>query len=388
MRSAVSVRKTESDGLAGIRAAVRQAAEDLGGLEDIIRPCDRVLIKPNMVAVPEARLSGAVTRWEVCLAAAEIVKEYGGRPAVAESASVGADTRDVILFCGYNNIREAGIPVVDLKTDGGREYRLSENVTTWEFVTQADVIITVPVMKTHDQCGITLGMKNMKGVMPDSSKKMFHRRGLVERVVELNSVIRPSLEIVDGTYAAEGMGPVFGDTKRKDLIIVSKDIVACEAVCGKIMGFGPEEVPITAAAGAAGLGTADLNEIEVIGERIGDVAERFVRSHETVIEGLPESFGMIFDETACTGCRNSVMSALTDMRDEDLLGYTQDLSVIAGRPGSGAPEDPDPEHVVCVGACAERYAHDHGLRIAEGCPPRNNTVVNTMLRGRAEYDYE
>ncbi|MEE3362354.1 MAG: DUF362 domain-containing protein [Anaerovoracaceae bacterium] len=387
MRSLVSIRKTAGDDLEGIREAVRRAADDLGGLEDIIRPGARVLIKPNMVAVPEARLSGAVTRWEVCLAAAELAQEYGGVPVVAESSSVGADTRDVILFCGYDHIREAGIPVVDLKTEGGREYRLSENITTWELVTQADVIITVPVMKTHDQCEITLGMKNMKGVMPDSSKKMFHRRGLIERVIELNRIIKPSLELADGTYCAEGMGPVFGDTKKKDLIIMSKDIVACESVCGMIMGFRPDEVPVTAAAAEAGLGTDDLSEIDVAGEKTEDVAERFVRSHETSIEGLPGSFRMIADESACTGCRNSVMSSLTDMQREGLLGHTEGLTVVAGN-AAGAPGRPDPENTVCVGACAAEYAQRNGLRIAEGCPPRNNTVVKTMLRGRAEYDYE
>jgi len=92
-------------------------------------------------------------------------------------------------------------------------------------------------MKTHDQTEITLGMKNLKGLLADDSKKKFHRDGLIESVVDLNAALKPCLEIVDGTFAAEGTGPVFGETKEMDLIIGSKDIVACEASNGKDHGI-------------------------------------------------------------------------------------------------------------------------------------------------------
>ena len=93
-------------------------------------------------------------------------------------------------------------------------------------------------MKTHDQAEITLGMKNLKGLMRDSGKKLFHRYGLVESIVDLNTVLKPCLEIVDGTFGQEGLGPVLGDTKEMDLIIGSKDVVACESVTGLIMCIG------------------------------------------------------------------------------------------------------------------------------------------------------
>ena len=75
--STVSIRKTTGDEYAAIKAAVDQVIADIGGIEDIIKPGYKVIIKPNLVACPTDRLSGGVTRWEVCLAIYEAVKAIG-----------------------------------------------------------------------------------------------------------------------------------------------------------------------------------------------------------------------------------------------------------------------------------------------------------------------
>lgn len=78
-----------------IRKAVFEAVDRAGGLVERIKNGDRVLIKPNMVDIPPERLNGAVTRWEVSAAAAEYVRECGGRPFIADSSSIGVSTRSV-----------------------------------------------------------------------------------------------------------------------------------------------------------------------------------------------------------------------------------------------------------------------------------------------------
>lgn len=402
-KSIVSIRKTKGDEYERIAEAVKEVIKDIGGLDDVIKPGYKVIIKPNMVAVPVSRCSGAVTRWEVCLAIYREVESIGGIPVIAESASVGADTEDVILMCGYRDLRDSGVRVVDLKSGkpdengqmpaGGRcavdvpDGKIAHEILTWELVRDADAIITVPVMKTHDQTEITLGMKNLKGLMRDNCKKRFHFDGLTESVVDLNTVFKPCIEIVDGTFAAEGIGPVFGDTKRMDLIIGSKDIVACEAVTGKIMGYEPEEVPITVAAAKRGLGTMELSEIETVGERIADVEERFVRCSETKIDGIADSFNIVSGSETCTGCRNTIVSILMEMKEKGFLKYTEDLTII-----SGSPEDIDEDllkgEVVCVGECTKKYAAQNGYRCAAGCPPRNDLIVEAILNGREDYDCE
>ena len=97
--STVSIRKTTGDDYAAIKAAVDQVIADIGGIEDIIKPGYKVIIKPNLVACPTDRLSGGVTRWEVCLAIYEAVKALGAEPVIAESSAAGADTELTIAKC-------------------------------------------------------------------------------------------------------------------------------------------------------------------------------------------------------------------------------------------------------------------------------------------------
>ena len=391
--SIVSVQKIKDQSYESIKATVDQVIADIGGLEDIIQPGNKVMIKPNLVACPTERLSGGVTRWEVCLGIYEAVQAVGGVPFIAESSAAGADTELTIEKCGYQDLRDRGIPVIDLKNtenpkcsmsvDGGIIY---DKIDTWELVRDTDVFITVPVMKTHDQTEVTLGMKNMKGLLGDIQKKDFHKKGVIEGVVDWCAVLKPSLEIVDGTFGQQGLGPIFGETKQMDLIIGSKDLVACEAVTGKIMGYEPEEVMITKAAYRRGLGEMYLDKIEVIGKQINEVASRFKRSSEVTIEGIPSSFRLIFSKDACTACHNTVLSALMDMKAQDLFPYLENMNVVVGPcTKEDLPEDATAENTVCIGICAKPISEELGLRFVVGCPPGNVDVVKGILGGRCEY---
>ena len=389
----VAVQKTQSDDYAGIKAAVDKVIEDIGGLEDIIKPGYKVLIKPNLVAVPTERLSGAVTRWEVCKAIWEACKAIGAEPFIAESACAGAKTDEVIEFCGYSQLIEEGIPVIDLK--GGTQTTcelpvdglLHSGIRSWEIVRDADAIITVPVLKTHDQTEITVGMKNCKGLLQDVEKKNFHAVGLIDSVTDLLRAVKPVLCIVDGTYCQEGFGPVWGETKRMDLILGSKDLVACDTISGLIMGYEPEEVMLTVKAHELGLGEMDPSKIEVKGVQVADVACRFKRAKEVEIPGLPESFKIIFNEKACTGCHNTMISALIDMKNAGLLDYCEGMTACCGPVTEDElPEGANAENTICVGVCAKKSAGDKlGLRCAIGCPPRNARAVQAICGDRYSY---
>ena len=102
-RSVVSIVKTDEDGLQSIGKAVREAISLTGDWEKIVSYRDLILIKPNLVAVPSDRLNGAVTRWEVCKAVADLVREAGGRPVIADSGAVGVDTEEVLQATGYGS---------------------------------------------------------------------------------------------------------------------------------------------------------------------------------------------------------------------------------------------------------------------------------------------
>ena len=378
--SIVSIRRTASDSRADIKAAVDQVISDLGGIEDIIRPGFRVLIKPNFVAVPESKLSGAVTRAEVAAAVCEAVKACGAEPFIAESASVGAETEDVIQFCGYSRLREEGIEVIDLKAlEPVRvpvEGRLLGTVDTWQPVLDADAIITLPVMKTHDQLEITLGMKNLKGLITDACKKRFHRIGVAEGVCELVGLFKPVLEIIDATWCQEGIGPVLGDPVHMGLIIGSRDLTACEAAAGRLMGYEPQEVPITREAAARGFGEADAAAIQIRGCGIESAARRFVRAAEARLRGVPDDFRLVSGPGTCTGCRNTAVTTLAGLSDKQCLSGK---TLIVG-PCNELPEGCTPQNTVCMGNCALNTAgRAFGIPGDPGCPPYDLDAFEALL---------
>lgn len=245
-------------------------------------------------------------------------------------------------------------------------------INTWELVRDCDAIITVPVMKTHDQTEVTLGMKNLKGLLIDTQKKDFHKKGLIEGVVDWCLHLKPCLEIIDGTYGQQGLGPIFGETKKMDLIVGSKDLVACEAVTSKIMGYEPKEVMdhqrrLQSAASVRW----DLSKIEVIGEKVENVASRFKRSCEVEIEGIPQSFNLIFSKDACTGCHNTVISALMDMKDQNLFPYLENMNVCVGPCTEDMlPADANADNTVCIGICCKKLADAQGLPLGCWLPSR------------------
>jgi uncharacterized protein (DUF362 family) len=289
-----------------IRAAVQEALDLIGGVRDIIKPGDLVLINPSWVAPPVDRAAGCITIAEVPRALADIVKEMGARPVIAESSAVGVDSAKVIQQSNYRELLEMGYEVVDLKArkahadmavENGKVF---ENVECWELVRQADVIISVPKLKTHDQTEMTCAIKKLKGLLTDKAKKAMHQQGLFEGVIDLLSAVKPRLAVVDAIICQEGLGPVFGKPVEMNLILAGKDLVAVDATCARLIGYHPSEILLTVNAAARGLGTLDTEQIETVGERLENVKRRFLRAVEDNPEEV-EGFQLIHDEATCTG---------------------------------------------------------------------------------------
>ncbi len=373
-----------------INQAVRRALSLLGDLSDIIAPGRLVLIKPNLVAVPAGPNSGAVTKPEVCRAIADFVRELGATPVIAEASAAGVDTEKVIQATGYDTLRKEGYEVVDLKRtpkitlpipDG----KLISEVESFELVAKADAIISVPVLKTHDQTEATLSLKNLKGLVTDREKKNFHSTGVFDCVVDLVSAVKPVLAVVDGIYGQEGLGPIFGKTVEMDLIIAGRDLVAVDTVCGAIMGFAPQELLLSVKAAERGLGTNNSEQIIVKGEKIEGVRRRFLRSSEDVIVDV-ENFHLLFEEGACTGCRNTVLSSIVDIKNDGSLEYLKGKTVIAGPiQESDLPADVSPDNLILVGKCTKPFAH-LGKHV-KGCPPNNIWVVQAIVGEQAKRRY-
>jgi uncharacterized protein (DUF362 family) len=366
-----------------IRRAVQQALDLIGGIRDIVRPNQLVLINPSWVAPPVERDAGCITIPEVSRAVADIVKDLGARPVIAESSAVGVNSEKVIEASGYRQLRELGYEVIDLKSlkttvqmPVGKA-KVFEAIETWDLVQQASVIISVPKLKTHDQTEMTCSIKKLKGLLTDKNKKAMHQQGLFEGVIDLMAAVKPRLAVVDAIVCQEGVGPVFGKPVEMNLVLAGKDLVAVDSVCARLIGYDPKETLLTVNAAARGLGVMDPENIAIKGEKLEKVKRRFLRA----IEDEPvqmEGFRLIHGEAACTGCRNTVMSALIDMRNADQLMYLPGITVVTG--DAPLPADVPRENIVTVGLCMKEKKT---ARHVPGCPPNNFLVVKGIIGDRA-----
>jgi uncharacterized protein (DUF362 family) len=245
-RSTVSITRCERiDDFKTVFEAVKESLELIGGLETLVSRGDSVMMKPNLVCVKDYR-TGATTNPHVVRSLCRLAREAGAaKLSIAESSTIGCDTREAFEKCGYKRVaEEEKASLVDLKRgatvySGIPNARLIRRIEIPEAVFQADVIINVPVMKTHDMFPVTLGLKNMKGVIRDNDKKRFHVWGLAQAITDLNRLVLPQITVIDGTVGMEGLGPIHGDPVNLGLILSSFDTVAADAVASSVMGIDP-----------------------------------------------------------------------------------------------------------------------------------------------------
>ena len=135
--------------------------------------------------------------------------------------------------------------------------------TVYGDVLDADVLINVPIAKHHSLARLTLGMKNLMGVI--ESRNRFHIN-LAQRIADLNSVVRPSLTVVDAVRILVKHGPPSGnldDVKLTNTVIASHNTVAADAYAATLFGLTGADVPATRIGAEMGLGTMDLSGVRV-----------------------------------------------------------------------------------------------------------------------------
>ena len=384
---AVSIAQTPSEpDYDQVRTAVQEAIQLLGGIRAFVKPGHKVLINPSWVSVVPERKRAAITQPEVTRAVADCVKDVGAHPIIAESSAIGIDSEAVIGASGYRDLRDMGYEVVDLKkTDLALipipNGKIFKEIESFKLVQEADVIIPVAKLKTHDQMELTLAIKKLKGLLSDKYKREFHQQGVFEACVDWYSALRPALSVVDGLYCQEGLGPIFGRPVEMNLIVAGADAVAVDAVCGFVTGFEPNEVPITREAAARGLGLAERDRIAVLGKPIEAVYRRFMRVLEDDRLKI-EDFELHVGEVTCTGCRLGIMSSLFDMKETGQLMYLPGVTLVSGDPP--VAESLPREGLVTVGRCVPKDKRSD--RHVKGCPPNNMDIVKAIIGDRAKVE--
>lgn len=261
-------------------AAVKESVDLLGGIRQFVKPGSRVLIKPNLLSgrPPEKAVT---THPAVVKATIKLVKETGGIPFLGDSPG-GGNLLKVAEKTGIKGVAdEMGCPLIEFTETSemkALEGRTFKKIEVAKAALEADVIISLPKVKTHGLTVLTLGIKNMFGCIPGMFRKIqWHLSAganpeyFSEMLVELYGIIRPELTIVDGIVAMEGNGPNMGRPRPLGLIFAGVDCVALDAVIAEVLSLPVKEVVTTKIAMEKGLGIGDLNGIEVLGEKIENV---------------------------------------------------------------------------------------------------------------------
>jgi len=304
-RPVVSVVKIRSGNTA---AAVERAVELLGGMKEIMGSKTRAMLKPNLVS-PDQR---ATTKPEVIEALARLMLDAGREVSIGEgsAAAPGFNATDEGIFkttdprildpmqeyvfdqLGYTKLARAlGIPLVNLHTGkmvdipvpGGRVY---DRISVHRTVAETDLLVSVPMMKTHVLATVTLGMKNLIGLYAGQAyctvRSCVHddaaakgSPGIAYEILDMVRACPPGLVVIDGTTAMEGNGPSDGDLVDAGLIIAGTNPLATDMVAAFIMGFDRREVPTFAVAIASGMKPAKLADIEIRGDALADLRMNF-----------------------------------------------------------------------------------------------------------------
>lgn len=257
----------------------------------------RVVLKPNLVEYHRNKvintnplIVGAVI--ELCQreGAAEVI--------VAEGPGHCRNVEHLVEASGLGDIlKRHGVSFVDLNHDEpvrrlnlGRLTGL-EHLYLARTVAEAEVLISLPKLKTHHWAGATLSLKNLFGTLPGICygwpKNELHWRGIHNSIIDIALTRTPDLAIVDGIVGMEGDGPLNGTPKPLGAIIMGTDLVAVDATCCRLMMLNPEAIGYLILGRQKKLGLLDGARIEQLGEPIAALAQPF----ETVphLQSIKES---------------------------------------------------------------------------------------------------
>jgi len=279
MGTTVSIVKCDDYESEKVYQKVKDGLNLLGGIGSFVNKGDQVLLKPNFLVgrSPDRCVN---THPAIVRAVAKLVLEAGANPMIGDSPQLGSALK-VAEKCGVAEIaRELGIEIVEFEPievmhPGGKYFK---HFVLGKAVLEADIIINLPKLKTHNLTFLTLAVKNIFGCVPGARKAQWHVRTsqkgnayLSRMLLDLYTLINPALSIVDGIVSMEGKGPGSGKPRKLGLIIAGADAVAVDAVIAEILGASPEQYVALKLALDGHYGTARINDIEVLGELINEI---------------------------------------------------------------------------------------------------------------------
>lgn len=290
----VSITTSSGYELPALRKAVISLLEPLGGISAFINKGERVLLKPNLLSAKDPDLA-VTTHPALVQVVAELVKEAGGIVLIGDSPGFGNFTR-VAGKCGIiNAARTSGAALIEfedaIELQGGGMFRSIHLARAYY---EADKIINLPKLKTHEMMTMTCAVKNLFGAVVGAEKAGWHLKAgrsqqlFARLLLEIYLLKKPALNIVDAVTAMEGDGPGSGDPIKLGLLIAGVSPVAVDVIAGKLAGIDATLLPIEIEAVNMGLPGADIEDILLCGVPL----ETIPQAHFRLPGGMDVQFGL------------------------------------------------------------------------------------------------
>lgn len=367
-----------------------------------LNPSDRIMIKPNLVAwddqFPIAPF-GVYTTTRLIEGLIILLKDKGCSKIVIGEGSVimkkGMGTMKAFEGLGYTALaKKYGVELIDLNESKAQVFTYQEGMELHiaKEAVEQDFFINLPVLKTHGQTKVSLGLKNLKGCLKLKSKRHCHEpeADLEFAFSHIADFVKPALTIVDGIYALEKGALHYGNAYRKNIIIASTDILAADLAAAHTIGYSGDGIDHFRHYAKRHNTSLCLSDYTLVGEpidkHVAPLKWDWVWTEGNTGPGVFAKMGITgtalpkYDETLCSGC--SPIANLTNI----LV-----LSAFEGKPlpkveilnGKKMLARPGYDKTVLLGNCMIKANKDNP-NIAEtvkvkGCPPVPEDVVSALL---------
>ncbi|NJD92365.1 MAG: DUF362 domain-containing protein [Geobacter sp.] len=267
----VSIEKVPSYDYEEVSAGLQRLLEPLGGIGAFVRPGERVLLKPNMLAgkPPEAAVT---THPALVREVIRLVQSAGGIPLVGDSPGIGTQ-RGVAKKSGIMAVvEECGAEFVEFaRTTEVASKGLFKRFEVAAEYLEADRVINLPKLKTHEMMTLTCGVKNIFGILVGAAKPAWHMQAGFDRelfaraLLDLYLVRPPDLTIVDAITSMEGDGPSSGEPRHTGLLLAGVNALSVDLIAAELAGIPKHLLFVEQEAVKQGLQGVDRDKIELCG---------------------------------------------------------------------------------------------------------------------------
>jgi uncharacterized protein (DUF362 family) len=340
-----------------------------------------VLIKPNLVRPNPDFPSATTTDARVLIALLRLCRDAGAKKiGLGDKPGIGLSCRGAEKLLGLQEYQaETGAHFVYFDEseevwEENPQARVCNKVPVPSVLRQYEVLLDVPKMKLHMHVGVSLGIKNLFGLVPEHFRMKHHREDLQRFLVDYLYLVKPDFTVIDGLWALEGQAPICGTPVQDfNTLVASTDVVAADAVGAWLMGYEPAEIAMIRMAAAEGFGCADLSALDLIGPPL-DTLRRFFKRPVLSSQGVYPGIDVL-TRGACVGCLSSLRHALDRLQLAGKLTAEHQTILLGMRDQTDPPAlGDDPGNIWCYGNCGldlfiKQFEDMPDARWLKGCPP-------------------